>query len=88
VSPRLTDEQKRDQERLRRIRKIEERSEPKFQKPRAGSTYLLLLFIVAIVCVAAYFIFTHKEQFLGLFKRAPKPAAEETEEPLSPDNRF
>jgi hypothetical protein len=85
---RLSDEQRRDQERLRVIRKIEERAEPKFRKPATAGTYLLLLLVLAIVGAAVFYVAGHKEWFLGLFKRAPKPAAVETEDPGPGDGRF
>lgn len=65
----LSEEHKRDAERLRQIRKYEERAEPKFRQGSKAGAVLAFLVIGAIVGLAAYYMITHWSTF------APRPAA-------------
>lgn len=64
----LSEEHRRDAERLHQIRKYEERAEPKYQQGSKAGAVLSFLVIAAIVGVAVFYMVTHWSTF------APKPS--------------
>ena len=71
----LSEQHRRDAERLHRIRKFEERAEPKFKQGSRAGAVLSFLVIAAIVGVAVYYAITHWSTFAP---KPSKPAAADT----------
>jgi hypothetical protein len=79
----LTEEQKRDAERIRRALEIDRRSDHKaVHAPKRGSCLVFVIFIV-LLAAAALYVRTNWDQFEHLFER---PTAPDTSS--SPDNGY
>jgi len=75
VIDRTNEVYKRDIERVRRIREMEERACPTHKKRLPGGSCLLFLLAFVVAAVAAYYVLKHLDRLPRIFpeKAQPKP---------------